>query len=98
MVGEITERMLHYLDIRVDFKCMVLSYRMRSTGEVVEQRVQTQTSPCHLGGERRWFTCPRCSKRVAVIYTPGRYFACRQCCGLGYATEHPAGPTSCANA
>ena len=87
MVGEITERMLHYLDIRVDFKCMVLSYRMRSTGEVVEQRVQTQTSPCHLGGERRWFTCPRCSKRVAVIYTPGRYFACRQCCGLGYATQ-----------
>ncbi|WP_169737277.1 hypothetical protein [Simplicispira psychrophila] len=66
---------------------MVLSYCMKSTGGVVEQRVPTQTSPCHLGGERRWFTYPQCSKRVAVLYAPGRYFACRQCCGLGYATQ-----------
>ena len=73
--------------IRVDWQSMVLSYRIKSTGEVVEQRMQTQTSPCHLGGDRRWFTCFRCSKRVAVIYAPGRYFACRQCCGLGYATQ-----------
>jgi hypothetical protein len=42
---------------------------------------------CHLGGQRHWFTCPRCSKRVAVLYAPGRYFACRQCGGLGYATQ-----------
>jgi hypothetical protein len=84
---------------------MVLSYRMKSTGEVVEQRVQTQTSPCHLGGQRHWFTCPRCSKRVAVLYAPGRYFACRQCGGLGYATQKEGAgdrastkPTSCANA
>ena len=66
---------------------MVLSYRMKSTGEVVEQRVQTQTSLCHLGGQRHWFTCPRCSKRVAVLYAPRRNFACRQCGGLGYATQ-----------
>ena len=66
---------------------MVLSYRMKSTGEVVEQRVLTQTSPCHLGGQRHWFTCPRCSKRVAVLYAPGSYFACRGCGGLGYVTQ-----------
>ena len=75
------------LTIRVDFGSVVLLYREKSTGEVVEQRVQTQTSPCHLGGQRHWFTCPRCSKRVAVLYAPGRYFACRQCGGLGYATQ-----------
>ena len=66
---------------------IVLAYRVKSTGELVEQRVHTQTSACHLGGERRWFTCPRCSKRVAVLYAPGKYFACRNCCGLGYATQ-----------
>lgn len=66
---------------------MVLSWRIKSTSEVVEQRVQTQTSPCHLGGQRHWFTCPRCSKRVAVLYAPGRCFVCRQCGGLGYATQ-----------
>jgi hypothetical protein len=54
---------------------------------VIEQRVQMQTTPCHMGGQRHWFTCPRCSKRVAVLYAPGRYFACRQCGGLGYATQ-----------
>jgi hypothetical protein len=75
------------INIRVDLQSVVLSYCMKSTGEVVEQRVQTQTSPCHLGGQRHWFTCPKCGKRVAVLYAPGRYFACRQCGGLGYATQ-----------
>ena len=49
--------------------------------------MQTQTSPCHLGGERHWFTCPKCGKRVAVLYAPGRYFACHICYGLAYATQ-----------
>ena len=76
------------ISIRVySFQRMLLCYRIKSTGEVVEQWVQTQTSPCHLGGERHWFTCPKCSKRVAVLYAPGRYFACRECGGLGYATQ-----------
>ena len=84
----VNDRQVAGISIRVDYDHgMVLSYRLKSTGEVVEQRVQTQTSPCHLGGQRHWFTCPRCSKRVAVLYAPGRYFACRQCGGLGYATQ-----------
>lgn len=84
----VNDRQVAGISIRVDFnQGMVLSYRMKSTGEVFEQRVQTQTSSCNLGGQRHWFTCPRCSKRVAVLYAPGRYFACRQCGGLGYATQ-----------
>lgn len=75
------------ISIRVDFQSMVLSYQIKSTGGLVEQRLQTQTTPCHLGGQRHWFTCPRCNKRVAVLYAPGRYFACRQCGGLSYATQ-----------
>ena len=66
---------------------MLLSYRFKSTGEIIEQQVQTQASPCHLGGQRYCFTCPRCSKRVAVLYAPGRYFACRGCGGLGYVMQ-----------
>ena len=83
----VNDRQVAGISIRVDLQSMVLSYRMKSTGEVVEQRVQTQTSPCHLGGQRHWFTCHQCSKRVAVLYAPGRYFACRGCGGLGYATQ-----------
>ena len=83
----VNDRPVGSIRIRVDRESLVLSYRMKSTGKVVEQRVQTQTTPCHLGGQRHWFACPLCSKRVAVVYAPGRYFACRQCCGLGYATQ-----------
>jgi hypothetical protein len=74
----VNDRQVAGISIRVDYDHgLVLSYRMKSTGEVVEQRVQTQTSACYLGGQRHWFTCPRCSKRVAVLYAPGRYFSCR---------------------
>ncbi len=83
----VNDRPVASIRIWVDRESLVLSYRMKSTGEVVEQRVQMHPTPCHLGGQRHWFTCPRCRKRVAVLYAPGRYFACRQCGGLGYATQ-----------
>ena len=83
----VNDRQVASISIRVEFQSMALSYRVKSTGEVVDQRVLTQTSPCHLGGQRHWFTCPRCSKRVAVLYAPGRYFACRTCSELGYSTQ-----------
>ena len=42
----VNDRQVAGISIRVDFNHgMVLSYRMKSTGEVVEQRLQTQTSP-----------------------------------------------------
>ncbi|MDO8775186.1 MAG: hypothetical protein Q7K57_42070 [Burkholderiaceae bacterium] len=83
----VNDRVVSGISIRVESGALVLSYRKKSTGENVEQRVQTQTSACHLGGQRHWFTCPKCCKRVAVLYAPGRYFACRQCGGLAYATQ-----------
>ena len=49
--------------------------------------MQVETTPCQYGGKRLWFTCPRCGKRVAVLYAPDRYFACRKCGDLAYATQ-----------
>ena len=83
----VCKREVASINIQVDLQSVMLSYRVKSADELVEQRVQTQTSPCNLGGQRQWFTCPRCSKRVAVLYAPDRYFACRLCGGLGYATQ-----------
>ena len=84
----VNDRQVAGISVNVDFKqCMTLSYRLKSTGEVVQQRVHTQSTPCHFGGQRQWFTCPRCCRRMAVLYAPGRYFACRECAGLGYATQ-----------
>lgn len=47
-------------------------------------------TPCHFGGSRSWFRCPRCSRRCAVLYGLSRrdgYFGCRCCLRLAYASE-----------
>ena len=46
----------------------------------------TQTS-CHLGGFRHWFICPRCSKRMGVLYMRHGHFACRHCQQIAYQSQ-----------
>lgn len=48
--------------------------------------VELERTPCNYGGTRPWFLCPmrRCGRRVAVLYSCGGYFACRQCHRLAY--------------
>ena len=41
----VNDRKVAGINIRMDLQSMVLSYRIKSTDEVVEQRVQTQISP-----------------------------------------------------
>ena len=75
----VNDRQVAIIAIEVDLDlCMALSYRVRGAEEVVEQQVQTQSSPCHLGGLRHWFTCPRCDKRVALLYAHSGSFVCRK--------------------
>jgi hypothetical protein len=75
------------ITIRVSEQAVQLCYQKRGTGEVIDQWVQLQSTPCRFGAIRQWFTCPSCSRRVAVLYGPGKYFACRSCYGLGYASQ-----------
>jgi hypothetical protein len=60
----------------------------------VAQRVPLTSTPCHLGGTRRWFLCPQhaadgqpCNRRAAKLYLRGHAFGCRRCLGLAYATQ-----------
>jgi hypothetical protein len=57
--------------------------------EEVRERVPLEWTPCNFGGERPWFLCPGadCSRRVAVLYGPGRYFLCRHCYDLPYESQ-----------
>lgn len=41
---------------------------------------------CHLGGERPWFCCPDCGRRVLKLYSGAR-FICRHCLRLNYACQ-----------
>jgi hypothetical protein len=66
---------------------LTLIYRFRGYGqewEDVRQDVPLDWTPCHFGGERPWFICGNCGRRVAVIYAGGKYFACRHCYDLTY--------------
>jgi hypothetical protein len=47
-------------------------------------RVAFDYTPCHLGGSRRWFLCPGCGRRCAILYP----VKCRVCLKLIYASEH----------
>ena len=56
-------------------------------GEQVDELVGLDLTPCHFGGARTWFLCPRCSRRVAVLFA-GRRFWCRHCHDIAYAVEN----------
>lgn len=56
-------------------------------GEQVDALVDLDRTPCHYGGTRPWFLCPRCGRRVGVLFA-GRRFWCRHCHGIAYAVEN----------
>jgi hypothetical protein len=59
-------------------------------GEEVRYWVPLDWEPCHFGGWRPYFLCPnrQCGRRVAILYGGyGRYFLCRRCQNLGYASQ-----------
>jgi hypothetical protein len=71
-------------------KGMVLNYRYRINGgewEPVEQAIAFDRTPCNYGGHRTWFLCPRCRKRIAILYGAGKFFLCRHCYDLAYGSQ-----------
>ena len=69
---------------------MTLFFSRRADGEDwedVEQEIHLDQTPCNYGGFQKWFLCPGCGKRVAILYGPGKYFLCRHCYNLVYASQ-----------
>ena len=73
-----------------------LSYRVRISGvewEDVTETVRIVRVACRFGGARPYFICPgavngiACGRRVAKLHGPGRYFLCRHCYRLTYASQ-----------
>lgn len=78
------------ISYRVDHAALVLRYRHRTSDGAfhdVEENVPLDRTPCNFGGERLWFLCPRCSRRVAVLYAAGKRFLCRHCHDLSYGSQ-----------
>ena len=68
-----------------------LHYRYRKNNEdwqPVEQRITLERTRCNYGGDRPWFRCPQCFKRVAVLYGADVLFLCRHCYQLPYTSRN----------
>lgn len=58
------------------------SYR----GKAYSYSIRLDKTACHFGNYRHWWLCPKCSKRVAVLYCAGTY-VCRHCIGANYQSQ-----------
>lgn len=68
---------------------VTLTYRYKDReGEWrdVRQPVTVTRTLCHYGGSRPWFACPRCHRRVAILYL-WNVPACRKCARLVYPSQ-----------
>jgi len=81
------------ISVKVETGRLRLIYNFRKSDadewESLDYPVKLQTTPCHYGGFRYWFTCPAngCGRRVALLYSAGKYFACRHCYQLAYQSQ-----------
>jgi len=55
--------------------------------EPIRKTVLLTRTPCHFGGERVWFCCPRCDRRTSSIFLVQPPFACRVCLRLRYESQ-----------
>jgi|HubBroStandDraft_6_1064221.scaffolds.fasta_scaffold894194_2 hypothetical protein len=54
--------------------------------EEIEDSISLDQTNGGPGWKRPWFLCPGCGRRVAILYQR-KYFRCRQCFGLVYASQ-----------
>jgi hypothetical protein len=74
-----------HLEYRVSFGC--------SEWENIAETVRIVRIRCGFGGDRPYFICPGvvngicCGRRVIKLHGAGRYFLCRHCYRLAYASQ-----------
>ena len=85
-----------WINLRAERDHLHLTYRARIGGgdwEDVAERARIVRVGCRYGGARPYVICPgvvngrACGRRVAKLYGPGRYFVCRHCNRLSYASQ-----------
>ncbi len=84
------------IGMRAKEHLIALDYRVRQYGggwESISQHVRLTHADCHYGGQRPYFICPAivggryCGRRVGKLYLGQKYFVCRHCNNLAYASQ-----------
>lgn len=71
---------------------VTLNYRTRRHGDEwrdMRYQVILDWTPCHYGSTRPWWLCPRCGRRVAVLWGD-LFYACRHCQQINYESTRTA--------
>ncbi len=65
--------------------------------ESMDYKIKLTTTPCNYGGKRYWFICPLskngryCGQRVGVLFSIDKWFGCRHCGDICYASQLESG-------
>ncbi|KIN79616.1 hypothetical protein [Sulfitobacter mediterraneus] len=93
--GEEVER----INYRAEERRLVLDYKVRVYGgdwEPISQPIRITHVDCNYGNKRPYFMCPgvvngrHCGRRVGKLFSGGRYFLCRHCYRIAYASQSEA--------
>ncbi len=63
-----------------------LRYKVDDTP--VEEVIEVLTTTPNYGGRRWWWQCPRCYRRVGVLFAPGSRWRCRHCWRITYTSSN----------
>jgi hypothetical protein len=77
------------IQIRAHEGFIKLIYKARTDGgdwQKVDETVPLVWVPCHFGGQRPYFLCPQCERRIVKLYGLIRFF-CRTCNNLTYSSQ-----------
>lgn len=77
--------------ITIDLMEDSITFRFKTTshgGQSIPVCVNVAFSftPCHFGGQRKWFMC-RCGRSVSRLFIQGQQVACRHCLKLAYSSQ-----------
>jgi hypothetical protein len=83
------------INLSAESERLHLSYKVRvgdGRWEDVAEVISVCSLPCRFGGSRSYFRCPGrdgtdCGRRVAKLHLSRRYFLCRRCNQLAYASQ-----------
>lgn len=64
-----------------------VTLKFSKNGQPITQHVPLERTACNYGGTRPWFQCPRCGRRVAVLFLRSGLFRCRKCSGVVYGSQ-----------
>ena len=84
-----TDKGIHQTSVSITVLTDALQLLWPMSAAHVLQQVQLIYTIGTRGGERPWFVCPTCRRRVGVLYhADGLPFRCRTCCKLAYPSQH----------